>query len=130
MPTFVAFKAIRSNAKVIPGPAIMAALDEYTFAFCADIITETSPYPDGVDSWYVRTGRLLGNWRIRREGLAEYRVVNGVQDKWGRYYAGYVHGPNQASFHAAHGWENIKDHIDRAKFRTGAQAVINAGVRF
>lgn len=134
MPKFVQFTAIRANAKIIPGPAIRAALDAYTLDFCADIVIATSPYPPvpaTPTNRYERTGRLLRNWRVRplpqAGGNLGYQIDNPTQDRWGRYYGGFVHGPSdQTSFHAAHGWENIGDHIDRAQFREGAQEIIQA----
>lgn len=132
----VQFTAIRARAKIIPGPEIAAALDTYTAAFCAEIVAETQPYPaaPGPPNTYVRTFRLLQSWRVKPlpsvGGSIGYQITNGVQDRWGRYYSGYVHGPSrQTSFHAGNGWENIRDHVDRDEFKAGAQQIISEGTR-
>lgn len=128
----VRFTAIRANARIIPGPETYAALHEYTQDYCVALITKVSEYPpepaprEGHKP-YARTFRLLGNWRLKdvSSGVGiQYQISNSVQDKWGRYYSGYVHGPRQASFHAEHGWKNMRDEIDRPAFKSGAQAVI------
>jgi len=124
----VRFTAIRANARIIPGPEIVAALDDYTLEYCGEVVLEVSEYPPvpPPPNTYVRTGRLLTYWRVVKQAIASYRIINPTQDRWGRYYAGYVHGPSgQTGFHAAHGWKNIRDHIDRPKFQRGAQAIIS-----
>jgi hypothetical protein len=135
----VQFTAIRANAAKIPGPAVYAALHEYTQGYCAEIIMRTSEYPPPVPprsesgTGYQRTFRLLKNWRLKDVSSGagiQYQITNPVQDRWGRYYSGYVHGPSgQTSFHAAHGWKNIADEIDRPAFKAGAQATLLEVVR-
>lgn len=134
----IRFTALRANARIIPGPEVYAALHEYTATYCAEVIQIVSEYPGPVEPPpgrrpYVRTFRLLSNWRLKdvSSGVGiQYQISNAVQDKWGRYYSGYVHGPSrQASFHADHGWKNIRDFFDRPAFRTGAQAVMTGVVR-
>ena len=134
MPTLVRFTAIRANARIILAPEIRAMLDEYVRGFMADIVIEVSQYPPPPPSppnRYVRTGRLLRNWRVRPIGNPDqiaYQIDNPVQDRWGRYYVSYVVGPSgQTSFHAAHGWKNIRDYVHQDEFRAGAQAVISRG---
>lgn len=135
----VQFTAIRANARIIPGPEVYTALHEYTQGFCAEIIMETSVYPPPVlDTQtgrlaYTRTFKLLGAWRLKdiSAGVGiQYVITNAAQDRRGRYYSGYVHGPTgQAGFHVQHGWENIRDHVDRPQFKAGAQATIMGVVR-
>lgn len=134
----VQFTAIRANAARIPAPAVYEALHEYTRGYCAEVIMVVSVYPPPVQPGtghrpYQRTFRLLRNWRLVDASAGsgiQYRIQNSVQDRWGRYYSGMVHGPSrQVSFHAEHGWENIKDHIDRPAFKAGAQTVITETVR-
>ena len=128
----VTFSAIRANARIIPGPEVYAALHEYTRDWCANIITQVSEYPPEVPPRegrrpYQRTFRLLGSWRLKdiSSGVGiRYQISNSVQDKWGRYYSGYVHGPTQASFHGEHGWKNIRDYLERPPFKEGAQATM------
>lgn len=133
----VRFTAIRANARIIPSPEVYAALHEYTRDYCAALITEVSEYPAPAEPSpphkpYARTFRLLSNWRLRdmSSGVGiQYQINNAVQDRWGRYYSGYVHGPRQASFHGAHGWKNLKDLLERPTFRAGAQRVMTEVVR-
>lgn len=134
----VQFTAIRANANRIPAPQVYEALHEYTRGYCAEIIMKTSEYPPPVPpregrKGYERTFRLLRNWRLidASAGVGiQYRIQNSVQDRWGRYYSGMVHGPSrQVSFHAAHGWQNIKDNVDRPAFKAGAQTVMVETVR-
>ena len=134
----IRFTAIRANARIIPGPEVYAALHEYTGTYCAEVITTVSEYPPVPAPRvgrrpYVRTYRLLSNWRLKdvSSGVGiQYQISNSVQDKWGRYYSGYVHGPSkQASFHASHGWKNIRDHFNRSEFKAGAQATMLGVVR-
>lgn len=134
----VRFTAIRANARIIPGPEVYTALHEFTRDYCSTIIIDVSEYPpevpprEGKTMGYQRTYRLLKNWRLKdvSSGVGiQYQIDNPVQDRWGRYYSGYVHGPRQASFHAAHGWKNIRDRIDRPAFKAGAQATIMEVVR-
>lgn len=132
----VRFTAIRANARIIPGPETYTALHEYTQDYCVKLIEEVSKYPAVPETTrrppYVRTYRLLANWRLKDvssgQGI-QYQISNSVQDRWGRYYSGYVHGPRQASFHADHGWQNMKDHIDRPAFKAGAQSVMTGVAR-
>lgn len=133
----IRFTAIRANARIIPAPEAYTALHEYTQEYCANVIMETSEYPPEIAyppgrRPYVRTYRLLSNWRLKdvSSGVGiQYQISNSVQDKWGRYYSGMVHGPSrQVSFHAEHGWKNIRDHFDRPAFKTGAQATLTGVV--
>jgi len=132
----VRFSAIRANSRIIHGPETYAALHEYTQSYCANFIMELvyPPPPDkpanpGTGKAYQRTYRLLRNWRLKdvSSGVGiQWQINNPAQDRWGRYYSGYVHGPSgQASFHAAWGWPNIRDKIDRPEFKKGAQLVIS-----
>lgn len=130
MPTLVQFKAIPARAKIIPAPEIRAELDAYVRDFMADLIIKVSEYPPvpPPPNTYVRTGKLLSSWRLQPFSNPDeiaYRVTNAAQDRWGRYYVTYVHGPRQASFHSAHGWKNIADYRDQAAYRAGAQAIIS-----
>lgn len=135
----VSFTSIRANARIIPGPEIYAALHEYTQVYCGELITEVSHYPDPPTPAqptykpYVRTFRLLRNWTLKDESSGDgitYRIRNPVQDRWGRYYSGYVHGPSgQASFHGDHGWKNLRDYNDHGRFKAGAQAIIQGRAR-
>jgi hypothetical protein len=139
MSVSVRFTAIRANARIIPGPEVYTALHEYTRGYCAEVIMNVSEYPpevpprEGKTMGYQRMFRLLKNWRLVdvSSGVGiQYSIQNSVQDRWGRYYSGYVHGPaRQASFHAAHGWKNIRDSMDRSAFKAGAQATILEVVR-
>lgn len=131
MPILVQFTAIRSNARIIPAEAIRAELDEFTLTHCGNILNEIAPYPPvpPPPNRYVRTGRLLRNWRVRNTGTGDqvkYTIDNPVQDRRGRYYVRYVQGPSgQTWFHSAHGWKNIGDYKDRDRFRAGVQAIIS-----
>lgn len=123
----VRFTAIRANSRIIHGPETYAALHEYTQDYCSDIILQLAyPPPQELPS-YKRTFRLLLNWRLRDVSSGsgiQYQISNATQDRWGRYYSGYVHGPSrQASFHAGR-HKNIGDLVDRPQFKQGAQLVI------
>lgn len=133
----IRFTAIRANARIVPAQEVYTALHEYTAEYCGEVIQTTSEYPPPVvpgpgHKPYVRTYRLFGAWRLRdvSSGVGiQYQISNSVQDKWGRYYSGMVHGPSrQVSFHAEHGWKNIRDQFDRPAFKTGAQAVMTGVV--
>lgn len=138
MPALIQFTAIRSNAKIIPAPAIALKLDRFTRLWCEDIILSVRPYPPAPPppNRYVRTGRLGSNWRLRAAtsfDQIKYIIDNPVQDRRGRYYVNYVHGPTgQTSFHSAHGWRNIGDYRNREDFRIGVQSIIQSegGVAF
>lgn len=135
MPTLVQFTAIRTNARIIPMPEIREELDAFTRDFCGDVVIEVSQYPPvpAPPNRYVRTGRLIRNWRVQPKSTGDqikYVIDNPTQDRRGRYYVNYVHGPSgQTSFHSAHGWKNIGDYKDRDRFRAGVQAIIQAGAR-
>lgn len=131
MPQLVQFTAIRSNAAIVPAAVVRAELEVFTRDFCADVVIAVSPYPPvpPPPNRYVRTGRLVVNWRVKPAGDGDqikYVIDNPVQDRRGRYYVNYVHGPSgQTSFHSAHGWHNIGDFKDRDIFRAGVQAIIS-----
>lgn len=131
MPILVQFTAIRSNAKLVPAAAIHAELEVFTQEFCATIVKDVQDYPPvpPPPNRYVRTGRLLRYWRVQSRSSGDqikYVIDNPVQDRRGRYYVNYVHGPNgQTSFHSAHGWKNIGDFRSRDTFRVGVQAIIS-----
>lgn len=138
MPILMQFTALRSNAKIIPAPAIALQLDRFTRAWCEDVILSVRPYPPAPPppNRYVRTGRLGNFWRLRAASdfsQVKYIIDNPVQDKRGRYYVNYVHGPTgQTSFHSAHGWRNIGGYRNREDFRIGVQSIIQSagGVAF
>lgn len=131
MPVLVQYTPIRANAAIIPSALIRAELDAFTRDFCGDVVIAVAEYPPvpPPPNRYVRTGRLLRNWRVLPKPTGDqikYVIDNPVQDKRGRYYASFVHGPGtgQVWFHSAHGWKNIADYRDRERFRTGVQAII------
>ena len=57
--------------------------------------------PDFPGNTYVRTGNLGRNWR--------YAVLSPLSAEVGNaaVYAGYVHGHEQISLHAGHGWRRL-----------------------
>lgn len=132
MPVLVQYTAIRANPAILPGPLIRAELDAFTRDFCGEVVIAISDYPPvpPPPNRYVRTGRLLRNWRVLSKGTGDqikYVIDNPVQDRRGRFYVGYVQGPSgQTSFHSAHGWKNILDYKDRDRFSTGVQAIIES----
>src|SRR6266568_4397301 len=128
MPFLAQFTAIRANSKIVKVAEMRSALDDWTREFCEEVVNTIGPYPGipGPPNRYKRTGRLFSNWRVRPVGSDDqikYVIDNPVQDKRGRYYANFVHGPGvspmQKSFHAAHGWRNIKEFKDRATWKAG-----------
>lgn len=131
----VSFTAIRVNAAQIPPAAIQTELRFFTKEHMDTIVGELTTYPPPVPSWYVRTGRY-GLYMVVRNtssgGNIQYTMTNPVQDRWGRYYAGYVGGASsQTAFHAAHGWKRVTDKLlKRARFQSGVQAIITKGIRY
>ena len=76
--------------------------------FAVGVIKETGMYPPSVG--YPRTGHLGRSWShvIHKRGVD---IVNAAT------YAGWVHGEEQVSFHAVHGWKQLTkvalSHIDK-----------------
>lgn len=131
MPVLVSFTAIRANARIIPTAIVAAELHAFTGSYCDQVVESVSMYPPvpPPPNRYVRTGRLILNWRVRNMSVGDqikYVIDNPVQDRRGRYYVSYVHGPTgQTSFHSAHGWRNLIEFKDRDSFRAGVQAIIS-----
>jgi hypothetical protein len=133
----VTFAAIRANARIIPSAEVYAALHEYVGVYCGNLVlqmayTDTDPPGSQREGHhYVRTFHMFNSWRVRDISTGagvRYQINNPVQDKWGRYYSAYVHGPGQTDFHAAGGWWTMQEKIDRPEFRRGAQAVLQTTV--
>lgn len=139
MSIHIQFTALRSNARLIPDKAIIAALHVYTLKQITAIRDEARVYPDRPpNSRYVRTNRLFDAWRIvpnvNHDGI-QYFLNNSVQDRrTSHYYSQYVHGPTkQQTKHIVTGWKNLGTvmaaHGGRIGFALGAQAIINGVVR-
>lgn len=130
MPALVQFTAIRSNSRIVQTAEMRAALDQWTNDFCEEVVEKVRGYPPipGTPNRYVRTGRLFYQWRVRKMDNTDqikYVIDNPVQDRRGRYYANFVHGPSgQTGFHSAHGWVNIGEFKDRESWKAGVQAII------
>lgn len=130
MPVLVRFTAIRSNSRIVQTAEMRAALDDWTRDFCEEVVNAIGSYPPipGAPNRYKRTGRLFGQWRVRKMDNTDqikYVIDNPVQDRRGRYYVNYVHGPSgQTSFHSAHGWRNIGEYKDRETWKAGVQQII------
>ena len=70
--------------------------------FVRAVSVETGHYPpDFPGNTYSRTGNLGRNWR--------YAVLSPLSAEVGNaaIYAGYVHGQEQVSVHASHGWRRL-----------------------
>jgi hypothetical protein len=118
----------------VPPAVITAELRAYTKDYCDDVIERMlKGYDSPPKDSYVRTGRYGDNMVARNTSSGagiQYTIVDGVQDKWGRYYAGYVGGfaSTQASFHIGR-WPSIANEMKRKNFDRGVQRIITTMMR-
>lgn len=76
--------------------------------FVKAVAREAGHYPpDFPGNTYTRTGNLERNWRYAVLSPTSAEVGNAA------HYAGYVHGHEQISLHAAHGWRRLFEIGDR-----------------
>lgn len=104
----------------------------YTKDYCDDVIGKMlEGYNTPPKDSYTRTGRY-GTYMVAKNtssgGNIQYTITDPVQDPWGRYYANYVGGSGQASFHRGR-WPTFKQVINRAVFTRGAQKIITKAIR-
>jgi hypothetical protein len=58
------------------------------------------PYPSKrPDQRYQRTGQLANRYRVVKEDVGRYKIVNHARSKAGKLYAGWVVGVKQAWMH-------------------------------
>jgi hypothetical protein len=76
---------------------------------------------------YSRTQMLFDSWQISRMANT-LTLSNNARDKWGRFYAVWVHGgftavlaERQTSFHRAHGWRNAYRILQSMRYTFGSQ---------
>jgi hypothetical protein len=126
------FTAIRANAKQLLPLVIREDLRFYTKEYAQDVIEDAKAgYGTAPKESYTRTGRY-GLYMVAKNtssgGNIQYTITNPVQDPWGRYYAHFVSGSDQASFHAGR-WPKLSDLLKRKNFDRGAQRIITKGIK-
>lgn len=129
----VRFRALTGGRVLTKSREMIDDIEEYQQSYLEEIINKVRNYPPvPPESTYIRTYTLFRSWRVetyRRSDAMYAYILNYAMDPSGSFYATYVQGDWQVGYHAANGWKNINDYLDRREYIRGLMRVIRSHTR-